>query len=192
MARVKIVPFRRKRNGRTNYKRRLGLLQSGKNRLVVRRSNKNLVVQFAKYSQLGDRILVAVNSTALRKLGLKSALGNVPSSYLTGLLAGVKAKEKGIKAAILDIGLRPSTKGSRIYAAVKGVIDAGISIPCSEEVFPPKERIEGRHIEELAKKIKGDSGRFSRQFSLFIKNNVDPANISKTYNDIKQKIVSEK
>ena len=39
------VPFRRKREGKTNYKKRLGLLKSKSLRLVVRKSNKHILVQ---------------------------------------------------------------------------------------------------------------------------------------------------
>jgi len=166
MKKIKVLPFRRKRSGKTDYKQRLRLLTSKKPRLVIRRSLKNIMVQFIEYSESGDRVIVAAKSTALKKIGLNISAGNVPSSYLTGLLAGVKAKEKGIKEAILDIGLSSSTKGSRIYSAVKGVIDSGIKVPCSKEVLPSPERVQGRHIKD--------------------------SQISKVFDNIKQKIVSGK
>jgi len=56
-------------------------------------------------------------------------------------------------------------KGSVQYAAVKGFIDSGIKVPCSEDIFPSDERIEGKNIsEEVNKKfleIKGkiDGGK---------------------------------
>jgi large subunit ribosomal protein L18 len=81
----------------------------------------------------------------LKKLGWVRT-GNVPASYLTGLLAGKKAKNKKVEEAILDMGLQISTKGSRIYAALKGVLDSGIKVPCSEEILPSEDRIRGKHI----------------------------------------------
>ena len=40
-----VLPYRRKREGRTNYKKRLALLKSGQPRLVIRRSNRYLQFQ---------------------------------------------------------------------------------------------------------------------------------------------------
>jgi hypothetical protein len=52
----------------------------------------------------------------------------------------------GVSEAILDIGLNPPVKGSRIYAALKGVLDAGLDIPHSEDVIPNDDRLSGKHI----------------------------------------------
>jgi large subunit ribosomal protein L18 len=90
-------------------------------------------------------------------------MGNVPAAYLTGLLAGKKAKRLNVNEAILDIGLQNSTKGSRIYAAVKGIIDSGVNVPHDVEMLPKEDRLTGKHIvgankitsnfEEVKKKI---------------------------------------
>jgi large subunit ribosomal protein L18 len=89
----------------------------------------------------------------LKKIGWTKT-GNVPAAYLTGLLAGKKAKEKNVTEAVLDLGLQTSTKGSRIYAALKGVLDAGINVPHSKDILPSEDRIIGKHIsEEIAKQF---------------------------------------
>ena len=59
-----------------------------------------------------------------------------PRAYLTGYLAGKRAAKNGIEDAVLDIGLRGPAKGSAVFAALKGMIDAGIEIPHGEEVLP--------------------------------------------------------
>lgn len=140
-----LVPFKRRREGKTNYRKRLALLKSKKTRLVIRRSLSNISVQFINFVPEGDQTVAEANSTELKKLGWVRT-GNVPASYLTGLLAGKKAKNKKIEEAVLDIGLQISTKGSRIYAALKGVLDSGIKVPCSEEILPSEDRIRGKHI----------------------------------------------
>ena len=43
------VPFRRRREGRTDYRHRAALLRSGVPRAVVRKSNKGMSVQFIEY-----------------------------------------------------------------------------------------------------------------------------------------------
>ena len=140
-----LVPFKRRRENKTNYRKRLALLKSKKTRLVIRRSLSNISVQFINFVPEGDQTVAEANSTELKKLGWVRT-GNVPASYLTGLLAGKKAKNKKIEEAVLDMGLQISTKGSRIYAALKGVLDSGIKVPCSEEILPSEDRIKGRHI----------------------------------------------
>jgi len=154
------MPFRRRREGKTNYKKRLKLLLSGKPRLVVRKSLKYINTQIIVFDEKGDRTLVAANSKELKKLGWEYACDNVPAAYLTGLLIGKKALKKGIKEAILDIGLYPSTRGSRLYAVVKGAIDAGLHVPCDEKMFPSEERIRGKHIASYLEKFKDMPNKF--------------------------------
>ncbi|NOZ81572.1 MAG: 50S ribosomal protein L18 [Candidatus Micrarchaeota archaeon] len=144
---MKRVPHRRRREKKTDYRKRLKLLKSGKIRLVVRKSLKHMRVQFIEYAENGDRVVASAFSKELEKMGWKWNCGNVPAAYLTGLLAGIRAAGK-IKEAILDTGLQVSTKGSRIYAALKGVLDSGIHIPHSPEILPSEDRILGKHINE--------------------------------------------
>lgn len=140
------IPFKRKREKRTDYKRRLKLLLSKKTRIVIRKSLKSITIQAVNYAQEGDRIMAEANSKALKKLGWNQSTKNLPAAYLTGLLLGKKAKKAGIKEAILDIGFASSTKGSKIYAAVKGIAEAGIKVPVKEEILPDEKRISGEHI----------------------------------------------
>ena len=65
-----------------------------------------------------------------------------------GFAVGKKAIAAGYNTAILDIGLAASTKGNRVYAALKGMIDAGLEIPHGEDVLPSDERIMGSHIDD--------------------------------------------
>lgn len=142
------VPFRRRREGRTNYHTRRKLIISRKPRLVLRKSLKHLRVQLITAEPGGDRTHVSVMSTELKRYSYTGSTSNTPAAYLTGLLAGYRMKSAGWNEAILDLGLHPSTRGSRLYAAVKGVRDAGVHVPCDEEVFPGEERIRGEVIAE--------------------------------------------
>ena len=145
--RTKFVPYRRKREGRTNYPKRLKLLISGVPRLVVRKSNKHITVQLVDYAENGDHVIVTAKSSELKKFGWEHACSNIPAAYLTGLLAGKKAADKKFKKAIVDLGLQTPSQGSRIYAAVKGAKDAGLEINCSDEALPADDRIMGKHID---------------------------------------------
>ena len=148
----KFVPYRRKLSGRTDYRKRLKLLVSGAPRLVVRKTNKNIIVQLVKYADVGDNVVVTASSIELKKLGWTHATGNLPAAYLTGLIAGKKASSLKLKNAIVDLGLQTPSHGSRLYAAIKGVIDAGVDVPCSDEALPSEDRLRGRHIASFNKK----------------------------------------
>ncbi|BAJ50338.1 large subunit ribosomal protein L18 [Candidatus Caldarchaeum subterraneum] len=150
------VKPRRRRQGYTDYRKRLKLVKSGLERLVIRRGSRRIVVQIVKSKAGGDETLVTVGSEVLRKYGWRASLKSVPAAYLTGLLAGKKALEKGVEKAIVDIGVYRSVKGSRLYAVVKGALDAGLEIPVSEEVLPDDDRIHGKHISDYVAAI-GDS-----------------------------------
>ena len=148
------VKFRRRRQGKTSYKTRLALLKSNLPRLIIRRTNTQMIAQIINYKEKGDVTKVHATSKDLQKLGWKNSLSNIPAAYLTGLLLGKKAKEKKIKKAVLDIGLQSSTKGNKIYATLKGVLDAGIEIPHETKLFPSEKRIKGEHLKD--KKVAQD------------------------------------
>ncbi|MBS3132302.1 50S ribosomal protein L18 [Candidatus Woesearchaeota archaeon] len=183
------VQVRRKREGRTNYKKRIKMLISEKPRLVIRKSLKNIHADIVEFDQKGDKVLASAHSKELEKLGWKFSRGNLPAAYLVGLLAGKKAKAKGVQEAILDIGLNKSVKGSRLYAALSGVVDAGVNVPHDKSVLPAKERVQGEHIAKFAAEAKGN---YKMQFSNYDRNGVDAADIKKYFNDIKSKIEAGK
>ena len=60
---------------------------------------------------------------------------------------GKAAVASGTDEAVLDIGLAASTRGGRVYAALKGMSDAGLDIPHSEDVYPDEDRLNGAHID---------------------------------------------
>jgi large subunit ribosomal protein L18 len=160
---VRIVSHRRRRQGRTDYRQRLALIKSGRPRFIVRKSVNSMTCQIVEHSPGGDRSLVSVSSRNLSSFGWSGPGGNLPGAYMTGFLCGTLAREKGVRSAVLDMGLQASTKGSRIYSALKGCLDAGIDIPHSPEILPPMERIRGLHIEEHAR----SGGRKSEVSNIF-------------------------
>ena len=160
---VRVIAHRRRREQRTDYRKRLRLIRSGKPRLVVRRSVNSMNCQIVSHDPKGDKAIVTVSARNLKAFGWKARTGNLPAAYLTGMLCGMEAKKAGVKKAVLDMGLQTSTKGSRIYGCLKGCLDAGIDVPHSPEILPPLERIRGLHIEEHSKsggKLAGVSGMF--------------------------------
>ena len=185
---IKTIHFRRIREGRTNYKKRLNILISNKPRLVVRKSLKNISAQLTDYNEDGDLIKVSASSRELKKLGWKANYGNIPASYLVGYLLGKKAVKKKIKRAILDIGLHPSTKGSRIYAVVKGALDSGLNIPVGSEMLPSNDDVKGTRISNHALMLSKDKDNYSKYFSDYLENDLVPEDLPKHFDEIKSVI----
>jgi large subunit ribosomal protein L18 len=141
------VPFRRRREGKTDYRHRLRLLKSGTPRAVVRLSRHRVMVALTAYDPQGDRVLAAAESRELARVGFpSSAAVSTPASYLTGYLAGLRAKESGTLTAVLDAGLRRPANGGRLLSALKGLLDAGLEIPHGEGAFPSPDRLNGGHL----------------------------------------------
>ncbi len=141
------VHFRRRREGRTDYGKRLALLKGGQTRLVVRKTNRFVICQFINDAEKGDHVVASATSQHLHKAAGYTGKCNTPSAYLTGMLAGKRAKANGVKNFVLDLGLQRSTKGNLLYAAAKGAIDAGLTAPLGETILPSKDPLEGKHLD---------------------------------------------
>jgi len=188
-AKTQHVSFRRKREGKTNYKKRLKLLRSGKPRIVIRPSLKSISIQIIEYGSKGDRVLLSARGEELEKYGWKFSKANLPSAYLTGLLLGKKAEEK-VKEGVVDIGLATLTKGSRIFACIKGIVDTKMNIPHGENIAPSEERIRGDHISKYAAQVKEQKREDKKQFSSYEKQGVDPSKISEVFEEVKKKVLA--
>lgn len=139
---------RRRFEAKTDYKGRHDLLRSNKNRIIFRKTNKYIIGQCVKSQEAQDYVITGVISKELLEYGWpkSTSIKSIPASYLTGFLLGKKMIEKEENSGILDIGLIRNVHGSKIYAFLKGVIDAGVEINHDKEVFPQEARLLGRHL----------------------------------------------
>jgi len=87
------VKFRRRREGKTDYRARLRLVAQDKNkyntpkyRFVVRFTNKDITCQIAYARIEGDVIVCAAYAHELPRYGVKVGLTNYSAAYCTGLL----------------------------------------------------------------------------------------------------------
>lgn len=143
------VKPRRRREGRTDYRKRLALIKSGKPRVSVRSSIKHIRVQIIEYKEGGDNIIASAFSKELeKKFNWKHSTSSTPAAYLTGLMVGKKAIEKGVEECVLDIGRYSPDTGSKVFACQKGLIDAGLKCPHNKEKFPNDERLKGKHLND--------------------------------------------
>jgi len=187
------VKYRRRRESKTDYKLRRTLLASGIPRLVIRKSLNNFNIQIYNFDLIGDKVLAAAHSKDLIKEGWKYSGSDYPAAYLTGLLCGAKAKKAGVKKVIVDFGLYRVVKRSKLFAAVKGVLDAGIDVVCSKEVLPSEETCSGKAIAYYAKLLFVENAeKYKKQFSNYLKKSIKPEDIQKVFSKVKEDILNKK
>ena len=181
------VAFRRRRKNLTNYAKRLALVKGDAPRMVVRKSTTGVLVQFIEYSMSGDRMLSSIRSSALKQYGW-SPRCNAPTAYLCGMLSAKAAAKKGAKSFNLDIGMHTPSKGSLLFAALKGAMDAGLTTNYTDEMIT-EDRITGAKIAEYAKSLRAsDAAKYSKIFSGYIKEKFEPEKIVEAFNSAKGKI----
>ncbi len=149
---------RRRLEARTDYKARLELLKSGKPRVVIRKTNRYVIVQIVTSNLAQDQVIFGTSSKVLLMKGWPEAqagsLKNLSAAYLTGFFVGKQAKDK-IKDAIVDLGMHRNIQKSRIYAVVKGLVDSGLPVLCGEEALPIEEDFErNTNIKDIFTKVK--------------------------------------
>ncbi|PNP40439.1 60S ribosomal protein L5 [Trichoderma gamsii] len=165
--------YKRRREGKTDYYARKRLITQAKNkynapkyRLVVRFTNKDIIMQIVSSEISGDKVLAAAYAHELKAYGITNGLTNWSAAYATGLLIARRVLSKlgldktfvGVEEAdgeftltesaetddgerrpfkaFLDVGLARTSTGARVFGALKGASDGGIFIPHSEKRFP--------------------------------------------------------
>ncbi len=186
------VGYRREREGKTDYRYRIRLLKSGKPRFVVRVSLQHVRAQVLKPSDDGDKVLASAFSKELSGLGWKGCTSNTPAAYLVGLLCGHRALEKGVSECVLDIDKAVPSPQAKIFAVLKGALDAGLTIPHGEEILPSEERLEGQHISEYAEILKSENQEeYESQFSNYIESGLMPEDLPEHFKEVKSAIKSQ-
>ena len=185
------VMFRRRRMNITDYQMRKTMISSKRTRVTVRFSGKYIYLQIITALPIGDKVLTAVCSKELEKFGWVASHQNTSAAYLSGLLLGKKASALSIDAAILDIGLRQPSKGARVFAVAKGMVDAGIQVPYDKRVLPREERIRGEHIASYAKILsEEDQQHYERLFSQYLSRGLKPEELVGHFNNVKNNILT--
>jgi large subunit ribosomal protein L18 len=181
------VAYRRRRQQKTDYQARRILATSENPRFVVRASNKGILAQVVIAELIGDKVLTqAASNELVSKYGWQASGKSIPAGYLLGLIAGHKAIKEGIETAYLDLGLKRPTKGSKIFAVVKGAIDAGLNVPCDSDIIPPPDRINGGDIAKYAQVI--DSEGYEKYFSVYLRKSLRPEQLPEHFEETKKKI----
>ncbi len=183
------VHFRRRREGKTDFRSRRQMLYSGKPRFVVRTSLRYITAQVVSFTFEGDVVEASATSKQLAAYGWNGSGSNTSAAYLTGLLCGMRAKKAGLSEAILDIGMRDVVKGAKIFAALKGFSDSEMDIPFSEGIIPSEDRISGRHIVTYYESL--DEETRKARFSNYLKEQVDVTSIPEMFEQVKAEIIKK-
>jgi large subunit ribosomal protein L18 len=72
---------------------------------------------------------------------------------------------------IVDFGIQPVIHGTRLFAAIKGIVDAGVKVKADAVSFPKEERVQGKHVDLFASKEPSKMNR--TQFQSYLKNHVN-------------------
>jgi len=198
-----------------------------KYRLIVRFSNTKVICQVAYATIGGDKIVCQATSTELTKFGVPVGHKNYAAAYCTGLLIArrtlkkfgqadmIKGKEeidgeefhveeeeteKRPFKCILDVGIRRTTVGARMWGALKGAADGGLHVPHSARNFPGfkpaeekgtdpeydaeahKDRIFGGHVKEYMEMLQEeDPTKYEAHFAKFVSNGIEPEKLEEVY-----------
>ena len=175
------VAFRRRREGKTDYAARIKLVDYEKSRLVVRVSNAHATVQVIDYAPEGDITVASAVSKQLSAFGYKGSTSNISAFYLTAYLCAKRALAAGVENAILDIGLKSPIKGSKVFAALKGAVDAGLEVPHGDFIFPEDERIRGEHVANYAESLSAEE--VAAKFSKYLERGLNPTELPKNFDE---------
>lgn len=239
------VKFRRRREGKTDYRARKRLITQDQNkygspkyRLVVRFTNRYVIAQIVYAEIDSDKVLAHATSAELPRYGLSNGLKNYAAAYCTGLLVARRLLKKlgldeiyeGIEVtgeinkcedennkvfyvqelnddkrpfrALLDVGIKNTTTGNRVFGALKGASDGGLDIPHSEKRFPGydrqeksydaevhMERIMGLHVKEYMEYLmEEDDALYKKIFKGYIDSNIGPDDIEELYEKVHEAI----
>jgi large subunit ribosomal protein L18 len=149
---MKKIQKRRRKERKTDYKKRIGLLKSGVPRIVFRKTNKQILSQYILSEEAKDKVVFGVVSNDLLKHGwpkeFSGSLKSIPASYLTGFLVGKTIQKKKLETPIIDTGMTRIIKKNRFFAFLKGLKDSGVEIECDEKNFPEEEKIKGKNLKK--------------------------------------------
>lgn len=207
-----------------------------KHRLVVRITNTKVICQIVYATIAGDRCVCAANSSELSGYGIPCGHKNYAAAYATGLLiarrmlkkVGMDGDFKGKEEidgdefhvedeegdsekrpfkCILDVGIRNTSVGVRVWGALKGAVDGGLHVPHKIKNFPGytppsdkggeptyeaeahKAQIFGEHVSEyMSSMSEEDPTKYESHFARYIKAGKDADSIEAMYTEAHKKI----
>ena len=195
----------------------------------MRFTNRFVICQIIRAEIIGDKVITHATSEELPRYGLKVGLKNYAAAYCTGLLCARRTLQKmgldetyeGVGdevdgevfnqeadgdmrpfTANLDVGIKSTTTGAGVFAALMGAVDGGLNVPHSEKRFvgydreekkynaeDMKDRIFGEHVAEYMRYLmEEDADKYKTHFSKFIEEEVEADNLEDLYTSVHEAI----
>jgi len=207
-----------------------------KYRLVVRITNTKVICQVVYATIIGDRTICQANSKELANFGIPVGIKNYAACYATGLLVArrclkmmgmdddfkgkeevdgeefhveeeeTEAERRPFKV-ILDVGIRRTCVGARIWGALKGAADGGLHVPHTCKNFPGYEKAEGKgeeskyeaeahkskifgeHVKDYMESMaEEDSTKYEAHFAKYIASDISADGLEDMYTNAHAKI----
>lgn len=156
---------------------------------------KNYSAAYCTGLLLARRLLKQLNLDEVYA-GVESPTGDVVSTEVNGRTYFVEDvdDEKRPFRALLDVGIKNTTTGAKVFAAMKGASDGGLDIPHSNKRFPGynrdtksfdadthKARIMGEHIADYMREMEeDDEENYKKHFAKYLENDIDAEGIEET------------
>ena len=96
----------------------------------------------------------------------------------------------GVSEVVLDIGVHAKNAGSRIFAAAKGALSAGLTVPHDESAMPSSERVRGQHIVEYSKQLSSEPEAYKKFFSNYLKHKLKPEELTDHFSQTEAKLMA--
>jgi len=104
--------------------------------------------------------------------------------------------------ALLDVGIKNTTTGAKVFGAMKGASDGGLDIPHSEKRFPGysrdtkdfdaevhKARIMGEHVADYMRELEEDDEEmYNKHFAQYVENDIDADSIEELITKVHEAI----
>lgn len=182
--------FRRRRQGKTDYRKRRGIIVGRLPFLSVRVSGRYIYAQILKSTASGDLTLCSASSRDLvKKFGWKGSPKNLPGAYLTGFYLGQLAQDSDVSNVIVYSGVGRFVHGSRIASLINGAKESGLEVQVNDESLPDESRVRGSHIAEYAKKLETeDKEKYNRIFSKMLSTGMSPSEYPAQFEKVKAAI----
>lgn len=132
--------------------------------------------------------------------GVEEPTGEVVSTEVNGRTYFVESvdDEKRPFRALLDVGIKNTTTGAKVFGAMKGASDGGLDIPHSEKRFPGynrdtkqfdasvhKDRIMGEHVADYMREMEeDDEENYKKHFSKYLEAEIEADDIEELYEKV--------
>jgi large subunit ribosomal protein L5e len=164
---------------------------------------KNYAASYCTGLLLARRLLTKLNLQETYS-GVEEITGAVQTTDVNGRTYYMEEidEEKKPFRCLLDVGVRNTTTGARIFAALKGASDGGLDIPHNHKRFPGytkdtkqfdaemhKGHIMGEHIADYMREMEDDDEEnYAKHFAKYVENGISADDLETKLEEVHEAI----